>query len=210
MKDIFEEESTEALLLVDAENAFNKLNRKAAIHNIKQLCPSFHQFLSNTYQLPAQLIINDSNGSESLSSEEGSTQGDVCAMGMYAVATRPLINILQEKTNQDQCKQVWYADDSSGGGKIKEIKKWWDEMNISGPKFGYFPKPSKTILIVKDPSLLPFAEETFADTGVKITVEGERHLGAVIGSNIGREDLNCEQPSSRRRFGMASPTFSIL
>ena len=85
MKDIFEEESTEALLLVDAENAFNKLNRKAAIHNIKQLCPSFHQFLSNTYQLPAQLIINDSNGSESLSSEEGSTQGDVCAMGMYAV-----------------------------------------------------------------------------------------------------------------------------
>ena len=62
-------------------------------------------------------------------------------------------------------------------------------MNISGPKFGYFPKPSKTILIVKDPSHLPFAEETFADTGVKITVDGERHLGAVIGSDQFRENF---------------------
>ena len=37
MRQVFEDVDTEAILLVDAENAFNKLNRKAAIENIKQL-----------------------------------------------------------------------------------------------------------------------------------------------------------------------------
>ena len=83
MKAIFEEESTEAILLVDAENAFNNLNRKAALHNIKQLCPTFHRYLANTYQMPAKMIINDQSGLECIYSEEGSTQGDVSAMGMW-------------------------------------------------------------------------------------------------------------------------------
>jgi hypothetical protein len=45
MRKVFEQEDTEAILLVDAENAFNNLNRNAALHNIRELCPPFHQFL---------------------------------------------------------------------------------------------------------------------------------------------------------------------
>ena len=41
MKLKFECEATDAILLVDAENAFNNLNRKAALQNIQQLCPPF-------------------------------------------------------------------------------------------------------------------------------------------------------------------------
>ena len=43
MKSIFDEESTEAILLVDAENAFNNLNRKAAQHKA-----ALSQFLTPT------------------------------------------------------------------------------------------------------------------------------------------------------------------
>ena len=101
--------------------------------------------------LPARLIINGQNGlNDELKSEEGSTQGDVTAMGMYAVAIRPLINRLCEVIDQSKCKQVWYADDSASAGKITEMKKWWDELGRSGPKYGYNPKPSKTILILKE------------------------------------------------------------
>jgi len=35
----YEEEKSECLLLVHADNAFNKLNRKVSLENIKRLCP---------------------------------------------------------------------------------------------------------------------------------------------------------------------------
>ena len=48
---------------IDAENAFNNLNRKAALKNIKEICPPLYQYLDNTYQKPAKLCLN---GSETL------------------------------------------------------------------------------------------------------------------------------------------------
>ena len=35
----YEEDNSECLLLVDTDNAFNKLNRKVSLGNIKRLCP---------------------------------------------------------------------------------------------------------------------------------------------------------------------------
>ena len=49
MRKVFEDDDTEAILLAAAENAFNKLNGKVALQNIKQLCPPFSQYLFNTY-----------------------------------------------------------------------------------------------------------------------------------------------------------------
>ena len=49
MKLIFEQESTDGVILVDARNAFNSLNRKATLHNIRIICPEFPTVLINTY-----------------------------------------------------------------------------------------------------------------------------------------------------------------
>ena len=181
MRTTFDHQETEAILLVDAENAFNNLNRKAALHNIKQLCPPFHQYLENTYQTPANLIISTDTGHETILSEEGCTQGDATAMAKYALGIKPLIDKLAEETDDANCKQVWYADDSSSAGEIIEMKKWWDTLCEQGPKYGYFPLATKTILIVKD-SHKEKASRIFGNCGVTITTEGERHMGAVVGS----------------------------
>ena len=61
------------------------------------------------------------------------------------------------------------------------MRKWWDILCTEGPKYGYYPLASKTILIVK-PGKLEKAREIFNETGVTITTDGERHMGAVIGS----------------------------
>ncbi len=80
-------------------------------------------------------------GTHTLISQEETTQGDPLAMPMYALATVPLIKKLKENVND--INQVWYADDASGSGTINSLRLWWDQINIIGPKFGYFPNPSK-------------------------------------------------------------------
>ena len=182
----FENIETECIILVDAENAFNNLNRKAALKNIKTICPPFYRYLNNTYQKPAQLIINDQKTVEIILSKEGGTQGDVTAMALYAIGIKPLIDNLANCVNKETCAQCWFADDSSSGGKLTEVRKWWDELCNLGPKYGYFPLPKKTVLIVKE-EYVAKSKEIFQGTGVTISSTGERHMGAWVGSEIHKE-----------------------
>ena len=56
MHKIFESNETEAILLIDAENAFNSINREALLHNIEYLCPAVAAFLYNCYVISARLF----------------------------------------------------------------------------------------------------------------------------------------------------------
>ena len=77
MHKIFEPNETEAILLVDAKNAFNSINRKALLHNIEYLCPVIATFLYNYYAISARLFII---GGKELRSREGGTQGNPTAI----------------------------------------------------------------------------------------------------------------------------------
>ena len=46
MGEIFTFNDTEAILLVDASNAFNAINRQAALHNIQVICPAISTILA--------------------------------------------------------------------------------------------------------------------------------------------------------------------
>ena len=52
-----------------------------------------------------------------MASDAGTTQGDPLAMSMYAVGIMPLLHELQSTGT----KQVWYADDATGGGTLTEV-----------------------------------------------------------------------------------------
>ena len=80
MHAIFEADETDGILLIDAANAFNSLNRAAALHNIRILCPTISVFAINTYRIPARLFIT---GGKEILSAEGTTQGDPLSMGVY-------------------------------------------------------------------------------------------------------------------------------
>ena len=175
MRELFEHDNSDAVLLIDASNAFNSLNRAAALHNIRILCPSIATYAINTYREPARLFIV---GGQELKSSEGATQGDPLAMSLYAISLQPLITRLQVKSAASQC---WYADDASGCGSLGDVKTWWDELMVSGPPLGYFPNPQKCWLIVKPEKERP-AKEIFSETTINITTEGRKHLGAALGS----------------------------
>ena len=182
MRDIFNKEACDAVILVDAENAFNKLNRRVALHNIQYICPPFATVLINTYRIPARLFIT--SGGE-IQSAEGTTQGDTLAMAFYGLGTRPILMHLKQEI--PAVFQVWYADDATGAGQLQELKKWWDVIKDEGTKFGYHVKPSKSWLILKSPEKLEECRQLFG-TSINMTLEGKRHLGAALGSNNFKEE----------------------
>ena len=102
MRKMFAEEESDAVLLIDASNAFNCLNRQAALHNIQIICPSIANYLLNTYRAPAKLYIS---GGKTIESREGTTQGDPLAMPWYSLCTTVIINSL--RISIPEVKQVW-------------------------------------------------------------------------------------------------------
>ena len=61
-------------------------------------------------------------GGGEIESSEEITQGDPLALAVYALAETPLICKLSSE--EPTVKQVWFADDSSGGGKIVALRRW--------------------------------------------------------------------------------------
>ena len=99
-------------------------------------------------------------------------------MGFYACSTKPMINDLGSINDS---KQVWFADDATAAGIITDLYGWWMRVSEIGPHYGYYPNASKTYLIVK-PEYVNAAKSQFEGTGVIVTTDGKRHLGAAIGS----------------------------
>ena len=158
MREIFNDDASDAVILVDAENAFNKLNRLVALHNVQYICPQFATVLINTYRIPARLFI--SSGGE-IKSAEGTTQGDTLAMPFYGLGTRPILIRLRD--NVPSVSQVWYADDATGAGKLHNLRTWWDDIKREGVKYGYYVKPTKSWLILKNPEKYEECVELFQD-----------------------------------------------
>ena len=144
MSQVFVEEGTDGILLIDASNAFNQMNRSIALHNIQVTFKEKLLYIINTYRSPSRLFI--CGGGEILS-QEGTTQGDPLALPWYSVNTSIMIQSL--RTSTPGVKQVWLADDSAGGGRIVPLYNWYSHLNQEGKRYGYQVNGSKSWLIVK-------------------------------------------------------------
>ena len=166
IEQLFAADDTEAMILVDATNAFNLLNRQVTLLNCDKTCPAMAHIIINTYCNNSHLFVEG----QCLLSEEGTTQGDPLAMAMYAIGTLPMIHHLDGIV-----KQTWYVDDSAAASKLEQLRKWWDLLNKIGPLYGYFPNGSKTHILVK-PHYINKAKEMFKDMSITISEEGKRYL----------------------------------
>ena len=105
-----------------------------------------------------------------------------------AGSLKPLINRLKNPdlySDGETAKQVWFADDSCAAGKLTAVLAWWKELQKIGPGYGYFPKPEKSVLVVKTVTKFEEARNLFGS--LRITLEGSRYLGGAIGSESFKE-----------------------
>jgi hypothetical protein len=183
MMDIFKENSSKewGVLLVDASNAFNSVNRVSALLSARKNWPRCSRFLFNTYRGHSVLKLQNTN--ELLFSKEGVTQGDPLSMMMYGLAVLPLIHSLAILHSQNVI-QNWYADDAAATGELSAIKEWLKSLMHQGPNYGYYPEPTKSFLVVA-PQFEEKAKILFSDIGVQI-VTGQRFLGGYIGCDTGK------------------------
>ena len=140
--------------------------------------------MRNCYNVPARLFVP---GGKELQSHEGTTQGDPTVMAIYVIALTPLLKHLATFYPDRDLKMVAFVDDLISTGKFLKLRSWWNILLDFGPKNRYFPKPSKAILIVK-PVYESKVAGIFDKTNIEITSSGQRHLGAVIGSEQYRKE----------------------
>ena len=114
---------TDAVLLIDAENAFNSKNHKVMLHNLEYICPIIATYIINCYETQSRLFIV--GGGEILSSK-GTTQGESTAMGAYALGILSLIKFLHQfiKLNEINAKEIIFADNFSVAGNLNSIKDY--------------------------------------------------------------------------------------
>ena len=80
-------------------------------------------------------------------------------MPLYAIAITPLLQLIKnERTNS--VPHFAFADDLSGAGKLRDLRRWWDNITTHCPLLGYYPRGDKSWLIVKPH--FKAAEEIFA------------------------------------------------
>ena len=105
---------------------------------LKYVCPALETVLMNCYQSLIRLAVSDEL---ELLLKEGTTQGDLLGMAMFALAIVPLILKLMQCCQT--VYQVCFADDAN-------VAVFCNALSTFGSLFGYNPNASKTCLVVKE------------------------------------------------------------
>jgi hypothetical protein len=127
------ENAAEGVMLVDATNGFNELNRYSMLWNVRHRWSKGSRLAFNCYRHTNLCIVREGTGNPAwvINGEEGLSQGDPLAMILYGVALMPLAEHLRESV--PDAMTPWYADDSAGAGRATACARALTFLNDWGP-----------------------------------------------------------------------------
>ena len=103
-----------AIIVLDAENAYNNLNRHGALRSAAREIPEAYQALMNFYEHPINAYFNG----KCFLIEEGTVQGCPLSTAMYDLGIQPLAKEMETSG----ISQIWMVDDLATAGKPEELK----------------------------------------------------------------------------------------
>lgn len=157
-----------AVLVLDAEGAYNNLNRRSALIAVGKAIPDAYQMIKNFYEHPTRAFY----GGKELTIEEGTIQGCALSSAVYDIGIQPLAKEMEE----EGIVQVWLCDDLAAAGEPEMLRKWLRKLKDRAPVYGYHINKKKSYAIAKERGSV----KCFEKEGVQIT-EGAKYLGAALG-----------------------------
>jgi hypothetical protein len=137
------------------------------MHSMSSTGQASYGLSSSCYKHWTTLVLQSNNGTGTfLYSKEGVMQGDPISMFAYGIGILPLICLL--KAEFPAVEQPWYADDAGADGKFSEIRCFFSKLQEIGPNFGYYPEPTKSILVVLQHNL-EATQIAFPNLNFKVT-----------------------------------------
>jgi hypothetical protein len=161
-------------LLIDARNAFNEGNQ-----TVRHEWPSGARFTFNCYRHWSTPMIRGKATTAPASFFTARKVSHRETLSRCLCMASALSHSSDNSRRNFQRWNNWYADDVGAGGKFDAIRQFTRLKEI-GPNFGYFPEPSKSILIVPLHSF-EHASTAFVHLGFKITTGSRYLVGGFIG-----------------------------
>ena len=168
--------------LVDADNAFQRINRYLMLWSVFHRWNVGSRFAFNRYRHHNLIFVQDVPGTEchTIYSQEGVAQGCVLGMYLYGIGLMPLCELMRASITLNT--SLSYADDIASVGEAEHNAACLDLLVRMGPKYGYHPSPEKSHYICKgeDEKVVRAAFEA-----KDLTVQygrGHTYLGGFIGS----------------------------
>ena len=117
-------------------------------HDLKLICPIIATYIINYYSIPLRLFIV--GGGEIISNEGTRWRNSYGSTFIrYSTSTINQIPAWNYQIKKMNAKEVVFADNFSLTGILNCINDYWDKLTATGPKYRYFPKPTKSYVIVK-------------------------------------------------------------
>ena len=106
--------NTDTVLLIDAENAFNSINSKVILHNLKYTCHIIATYIINCHAIPSRLVIT-SGGEKKLMEAQNIFANS--RVNITAEGQRDLVAVIGSTEYRDE-----YVKDS--------VKDWDNQLTI--------------------------------------------------------------------------------
>ena len=136
---------THDAMFIDGINAFNRMNRKEALAELKAILPQFVGYFLAFYGSSSSLWF----GLKHIKAEVGVQQGDVFAPLIYALSTLKLLrqaNNLANNTSNGLAKG--FFDDISTHASTTNSLQILELYITEGPKYGFYVNPKKTVILL--------------------------------------------------------------
>lgn len=129
--------------LVDAENAFNSIDRVNGLTEVKNHFPGILPFLSAMYLEDSNCWFHGKTDMiANIKSDEGFHQGDVLSSWLYVLSLQPMLHLIDQRVKAKfgpDChyEQFWYIDDGTILAPRSVMLEIIKTIRDEGPYYGY-------------------------------------------------------------------------